>query len=507
MIPGAFPRSLARLSTAAIARIPRRAFASVPPTAAGSKASHRWKWAAYLVAGTGAVSAFVAYRTNPWDQQDPDPTKKTLVVLGTGWGAVSLLQRIDTSEYNTVVVSPRNFFLFTPLLPSVTTGSLESRSVITPVKYFTRFKPVGATFYEAEATDIDPASKTIEIVDTSEIKGTVTKTRIPYDYLVLAVGAESQTFGIPGVKEHGLFLKELSDARKIRTRLMDVIETAGFPGQPEEEINRLLHMVVVGGGPTGVEYAGELYDFVNAEIKKWYPEVASKVHVTLIEAMPHVLPMFSRDMIDYTEQSFKDMNIALLNNTAVKEVRERELIVADKEGNKTTIPYGLLCWATGNTMRPLIKGFVPKIKEQTNRRGLLVDDYLRLEGAKDIWALGDCTASRYAPTAQVAAQQGIYLARQLNDLALSERTGNDIAATTPSFTYSHRATLAYIGGERGVSDVELPIIGKMISVSGYQSYLFWRSAYLSNLFTMRNKVLVAFDWTKEKLFGRDISRE
>jgi NADH:ubiquinone reductase (non-electrogenic) len=142
------------------------------------------------------------------------------------------------------VVSPRNFFLFTPLLPSVTTGSLESRSVITPIKFFTRFKPFGINFVEAEATDIDPKSKTIEITDNGEMKGLVTKTRIPYDYLVVSVGAESQTFGIPGVKEHGVFLKEIGDAKKIRARIMDCIETAAFPGQPEDEVRRLLHFVV-----------------------------------------------------------------------------------------------------------------------------------------------------------------------------------------------------------------------------------------------------------------------
>ncbi|ORZ35087.1 pyridine nucleotide-disulfide oxidoreductase-domain-containing protein [Catenaria anguillulae PL171] len=456
----------------------------------GSGAWRKLKWTAVGLGTMGLVAGLVVYRTHPLEQQEPDPNKKTVVVLGTGWGAISFLRRLDTSEYQAIVVSPRNFFLFTPLLPSVTTGSLESRSIITPIKYFLRFKPFGAKFVEAEATDIDPKSKTVEIYDSGEIKGKVEKTRIPYDYLVVAVGAESQTFGIKGVREYGLFLKELWDAKKIRTRLMDCIETAAFPGQPEDEIKRLLHLVVVGGGPTGIEYAGELHDFIQDEVNKWYPEMTPKVQITLIEALPNVLPMFSRDMIEYTEKSFKDMKIDLLNNTAVKEVKERELVVADKEGNKRVLPYGMLV-----------------SRSKPNRRGIMVDDYLRVVGVKDIWALGDCTATKFAPTAQVASQEGAYLARQFNDMALTERTGKDILASCPPFTYKHRATLAYIGDERGVSDVEVPIIGKQMSFSGYQSYLFWRSAYLSNLFTLRNKTLVAFDWTKEKIFGRDISRE
>ncbi|KAL7752177.1 NADH:ubiquinone oxidoreductase [Sorochytrium milnesiophthora] len=492
--------------------------------------SRTLKVTAAATALAGTLGVLVVYKNNPRPQRDPDPTKKTLLVLGSGWGATSFLKRLDTSEYNTIVVSPRNYFLYTPLLPSVTTGSIESRSIITPVKYFLRFKPVGVTFVEAEATDIDPQSKTVEVVDNSEITGVVTKTRVPYDYLVICVGSESQTFGIKGVREHGLFLKETWDAKRIRTRLMDCTETAAFPGQPEDEIKRLLHMVVVGGGPTGVEYAGELHDFLVDEISKWYPAVAKDVRITLIEALPHVLASFSAKMIDYTEQSFKDMQIDVLNNTSVKEVRQKELVVQEKSGEMKTIPYGMLVWATGNVARPLVKDFLNKLPadKQPNKRGISVDDYLRVTGSEDIYAMGDCTATRYAPTAQVASQQGKFLARVFNDLAAAERTGKDIVHSNSPFTYKHRATLAYIGGDRGVGDLPLPnwvkrlmkddedIGGKsapvsahhgLLSLSGYQGYLFWRSAYLSNLYTLRNRTLVAFDWTKGALFGRDISRE
>lgn len=106
--------------------------------------------------------------------------------------------------------------------------------------------------YEATATSVDPISKTVSFSDESEIKGEVTSTVIKYDYLVYGVGAENNTFGIPGVKEHGCFLKELEDAEKIRRKLMDCVETASFKDQADHEVDRLLHMVVVGGGPTGV---------------------------------------------------------------------------------------------------------------------------------------------------------------------------------------------------------------------------------------------------------------
>ncbi|KAI9142181.1 hypothetical protein BKA69DRAFT_1109382 [Paraphysoderma sedebokerense] len=450
----------------------------------------------------GSVAFTISYRTNPPPQYTPDPSKKTLVVLGSGWGATSFISKLDTSEYNVVVVSPRNFFLYTPLLPSVTTGSVESRSIMTPIRYFTRFKPFAVNVVEAECTDIDIKTKTVEISDNSEITGEVSKTRIPYDYLVVSVGAENQTFGIKGVREHAHFLKEVWDAHKIRTRIMDCLETATFPHQPEKEIERLLHMVVVGGGPTGVEYAGELYDFLIDEIQKWYPEIAGKVKITLIEALPNVLPMFSKQMIEYTEQSFKEANITIMNNTAVKEVHAKQVVVEHKDGNRETLPYGLLVWATGNTARPLTRALMSKLPEQDVKRGIKVDDYLKVAGTNDVYAIGDCTATKFAPTAQVASQQGKYLAKLFNEIAIADRVGRDISYKP--FSYVHKATLAYIGDDKSVADIKFPFD---FSLAGFSSFLFWRSAYLSNLFTMRNKVLVAFDWMKQTLFGRDISRD
>lgn len=179
-------------------------------------------------------------QSNPVEQLDSDPSKPTLVVLGSGWGATSFLKTLDTDEFNVVVVSPRNYFLFTPLLPSVTVGTLEPRSIIQPTRYITRHKKRKVSVYEAEAKEVDPVKKTVtfegkliissrvsdrqkltRIADISDIKGKASTVTIPYDYLVYAVGCENQTFGIKGVPEYACFLKELSDADKIRTKLMD----------------------------------------------------------------------------------------------------------------------------------------------------------------------------------------------------------------------------------------------------------------------------------------------
>jgi NADH:ubiquinone reductase (non-electrogenic) len=194
---------------------------------------------------------------------------------------------------------------------------------------------------------------------------------------VYAVGAEVQTFNIPGVKEHACFMKEINDAEKMQRRMMDCIETAGFMGQSEEEINRLLHMVVVGGGPTGVEVSGEVHDFLEEDLKAWYPELASKLRISLVEALPSVLPMFSKQLIDYTESTFKESKIDILTKTMVKEVKPNSVVLQMPDKSIKEVPCGVVVWAAGNKGRPVTQNLMAKLPEaQTNKRGITVDGEL-----------------------------------------------------------------------------------------------------------------------------------
>ncbi|KAJ3135398.1 NADH:ubiquinone oxidoreductase [Physocladia obscura] len=425
-------------------------------------------------------------------------------------GSTSLLKDIDTENYNVVLISPRAYFLFTPLLPSSTVGTVELRSIMQPIRFITRFKSREVLFIEGSCTDIDPQKKLITVEDSSEIKGEVSKQQIKYDYLVVGVGAENATFNIPGVREFACFLKESWDARKIRSQLLDSLESAAFPGQPEEEIKRLLHMVVVGGGPTGIEYAAGLHDFLEEDVKIWYPEIAGKFRITLVEATPHVLPAFSKDLIAYTEKTFAENKVTILNNTAVKKVNQKDIVVLNKDKELESIPYGLLVWATGNTARPLVADLMKKLgpTAQAQRRGLTVDEHLIVAGSDNsIYALGDASATKWAPTGQVASRQGSYLAEHFRTLyELKKKATNSdskvLLSQVDPFVYNHRGSLAYVGGDKAIA--ELP---GNIHLSGAATYLFWKSAYLSNLFSLRNRILVGFDWVKCKMFGRDIGRE
>jgi len=213
----------------------------------------------------------------------------------------------------------------------------------------------------------------------------------------------------------------------------------------------------------------------------------------------------------------------------VKEVKEKSVVVQDPDGKRVEIPFGLLVWAGGNTHRPITKSLMAKLHgDQQNRRGLTVDDHLVLVGSNgSIFALGDCTATSYAPTAQVAAQQGHYLARMFAQIAARDRYQVEVvelgrtnapleeidaaikklnkASVLRPFHYTHQGSLAYIGSDRAIAD--LPFMNGNFSSGGVATFLFWRSAYISNLFSLRNRSLVLLDWFKVLLFGRDVSRD
>ncbi|KAJ6598480.1 pyridine nucleotide-disulfide oxidoreductase-domain-containing protein [Mycena vulgaris] len=529
----------------------QRSLSSVEPTAdlppPPPPKSSKWRTAVTvanrafwvsLLAGVGSFYYITKKDRNPGAQLPHDPEKKTIVVLGSGWGATSFLNTLDTTDYNVVVISPRNFFLFTPLLPSVAVGTLSPRSILQPTRYITRHKTRSVEVIEAEAQSVDPINKTVSFIDNSDIQGSVSSTTIPYDYLVYAVGAEVQTFGIPGVQENACFMKELHDAEKMQRRFLDCLESAAFPGQSEPEIERLLHMVVVGGGPTGVELSGELHDFLEEDLKAWYPELAGKIKITLVEALPSVLPMFSKRLIDYTMSTFKESKIDILTQTMVKEVKEKSVTLAMPDKSIVEMPCGMVVWAAGNKGRKITQDLMAKLPTaQTNRRGIAIDEYMQMAGTNGtIFAIGDCTASSHAPTAQVAQQQGSYLARAFAQTVKRDRLRAQVEELESSaamilhederkkvldeaegakrqlakfkirpFSYSHQGTLAYIGSDKAIAD--LPFLNGSFASGGFLTYYFWRSAYISTLFSLRNRTLVATDWLRTKVFGRDVSRE
>ncbi|KAG7879642.1 hypothetical protein KL938_003695 [Ogataea parapolymorpha] len=502
-----------------------------------------------LIAAALAETAYLTYsvykETNPGSQKpqsllkENGNKKKNIVILGSGWGAISFLHKLDTTQYNVTIVSPRNYFLFTPLLPSVPTSTVGSNSICDPVRTIARQTPGEVIYYEAAATDVDPVNQTVKIVhknmnfahgEAFVNKDDPIEKTLNYDYLIYAVGAKVNTFGIPGIPEYASFLKEAQDATAVRQKLFNAIEASRLLPEDSEERKRLLTFVVCGGGPTGVELAAEVKDYIDQDLLKFIPGIDKEMKVVLVEALPNVLNMFHPKLIEYTKEVFKTQHVDLRTNTMVKKVDARNVYASAKKPDGTTeevvIPYGTLVWAGGNAQRELTRSLADKITEQkTARRGLLVDEYMKLDGDDHIYALGDCTFTANAPTAQVAHQQGEFLADHFNKLAKIddleyltslekdeaskekhlkrlERYKNSIKP----FSYRHQGALAYVGSERAVADLTWGS-WSTVALGGNLTFFFWRTAYVSMILGVRSKLLVISDWIKVSMFGRDCSKD
>ncbi|HEY3251737.1 MAG TPA: FAD-dependent oxidoreductase [Ignavibacteria bacterium] len=403
---------------------------------------------------------------------------KKLIILGSGFGAFSCLKEIDTSLYDVSIVSPRNHFLFTPLLPSTTVGTIEFRSIIEPIRNIK-----GAHFYQSFCTDIDPENRKITCIDID----TNIVFKLEYDILIIAVGEVTNTFNIPGVEEYVYFLREIADARKIRIKVIDCFENASLPAISEEEKNNYLKFVVCGGGPTGVEFAAELHDFIEEDVTKKYPGLTNYIVVVLIEATDKLLSTFDEKLSKYTMKNFLSQKIKVMTKSFIVKVTSKEIFLNDG----SSMPYGLLVWATGNTATKLICN--AKLPKSKNNK-ILVDNYLKVTGNDNIYALGDCSIHQqhlFPVTAQVAQQQGRYLGKTLNKMAKNKKI--------KPFKFRDFGMLAYIGSHKALADTP------QYTGSGFATWLFWRSVYITKLVSLKNKILVLFDWFKTFIFGRDVS--
>ncbi|THV05715.1 FAD/NAD(P)-binding domain-containing protein [Dendrothele bispora CBS 962.96] len=447
--------------------------------------------------------------------------RERLVILGSGWGGYEVLRKIDKKRWNVTMVSPNNYFNFTPLLAGCATGTLEFRCAIEPVR---RFAP-RVNAYSAWCDSIDfknkvlhcmPATPPFPHASPSDTFNAINEDKeaqrpgdgpsftVRYDKLVIAVGAYSQTFNIPGVKEHAHFLKDVRDARAIRSRIYECFEQANQPVLSDIQRRNLLNFCVVGGGPTGVEFAAELHDLLHAEMARHYPNLARLSKITLYDVAPSILGMFDEGLVKYTENSLKREGISILTSHHVEKVEAGKLFVKEQG----EVPFGLLVWSTGLAPNPLINS-ITEFKKDRSQRSILTDAHLnvlKLDGTPnpDIWAIGDSATIEDAPlpaTAQVANQKAKYLGKKLNKIVKDQEHKEP-------FAFHNQGSLAYIGNWKAIYErPEGKEKGQPFSQEyGRVAWLLWRSAYFTMTLSVRNKILVPFYWFLTWIFGRDITR-
>ena len=407
-------------------------------------------------------------------------SRPRLVVVGCGFAGFSLLRSLPRGRFDATLISPRNYFLFTPLLPSAATGTVELRSIVEPARR--RLREVRVIEGRAESVDWEGRAVHGRAAVGEE------RFEIPFDHLVVAAGAEVATFGVPGIAEHAVPFASVEDAREVRRRILEQFARAAVPGTATEEIDAALCFVVCGGGPTGVEVAAEIDDLIGAELRRAFPELAGRARVVLVEAGPRLLASFDGALADYAARHFRREGIELRMDSPVRALAAGELELASGE----RLRCGLVVWAAGT--RPA--SFVRTLGVPLDERGRVVADAtFRVAARPGLWALGDCAAVGDPPlpaTAQVAQQQGAHLARVLAAV--------DRGRAPRPFRFRSFGMLAYIGHHEALAD--LP----GVKWSGRGAWLFWRSVYLTKLVSLANKAKVLFDWVKARLFGRDLAR-
>ncbi|KAI9492404.1 FAD/NAD-P-binding domain-containing protein [Zychaea mexicana] len=416
------------------------------------------------------------------------------------------MQELNKGRYNVTIISPRNHFVFTPLLASTSVGTIEFRCITEPVRSYSN----SISYYQAQCSNIDFEKQ--QVLCTSRIGESTfmllledgESFSLTYDALVIAVGSYCNTFDIPGVKEHAYFLKDVNDARRIRKRIIECFEEASRPGLDEKRKNDLLHFVIVGGGPTGIEFSAELYDFISDDAIRTYPEgLVSRARMTLYDVAPQILGSFDSHLSEYTHEKFKRKDIQIKTRRFVDQVEGDHLVIR----NEGKVPYGLLVWATGLMPNPLVETLSDRVALDAQNQRMITDGKLQVlkkvtnSMLQNVYALGDCAKienNDLPATAQVAMQKASYLAK-----GISTTTAKTTPAVT-NFIFKNRGMMAYIGSSEAL--VDMSSVHERAKQSGHLAWYLWRSAYFGMTVSTRNKLLIACHWFLTWCFGRDISR-
>jgi len=412
------------------------------------------------------------------------PTR--IVILGGGFAGMATARRLErllrTDEAEITVVSRENFTLFTPMLPEVGSGDLETRHVVTPV----RAQLKRSRFVLADVRRVDFEARTVEVEHT--ILGA--KQTLPYDHLVFALGSVTSTFNLPGIAENTIPYKTLEDADRLRNHVIAMLELADVTTDPAER-RRLLTFVFVGGGFTGVEATGEIADFFRSTLR-FYPSIRhDEVMIVLVEGGKKLLPDLQAGMGEYSAKSLTRRGIRVRTETLVSGADERGLQLKGGE----TIATATIVWSAGVKPSPA----AADLAIGTGRGGSIpVNADFSVPGHPGVWALGDCASipgpdgTPYPATAQHAIREGPALAENLV-AALRKRP-------TKPFRFTSLGMMASLGARRGVAG----LYGKFL-LTGFPAWVLWRTYYLARLPGVDRRLRVSFDWLLGLIFPRDIA--
>lgn len=396
---------------------------------------------------------------------------KKVIVVGGGFAGLNLAKKLTNNKhFEVTVVDINNYHFFPPLLYQVSTAFIEASNISYPFrKLFQGRKNI--RFHMGCLLEVFPENNTIK-TDTGELK---------YDYLVLAMGTETNFFGNQNIINNALPMKSIDDALRIRNHILLCLEKAVRAETLHQKV-KLANIVIAGGGPTGVEMSGMLAEMAVNVGKKDYPEATSKVgHIYLIDGGPSLLGPMSTKAQKEAYKVLKKLGVKIQLNTLVKDYVNEEVLLS----NGKKISTATVIWASGVIGREVVG--LPKEVIGRGRR-IIVDEINRVKDTNNIFAIGDqClqTTDKNYPEghpqlAQVAIQQGTLLAANLNRMETQK--------LTVPFSYSNKGSMAIISKYRAVVDLPKGFF------RGFFAWLVWLFIHILPLIGFGNKLKLAFNW-------------
>jgi NADH dehydrogenase len=418
--------------------------------------------------------------------------RRRVVILGGGFGGVSAARRFEqllpwTPWLDVTLVSQRNHLLFTPMLAEAAAGSVEAGNVGVPLRAAcprTRFR-------RAEVLGVDPDRRVVHLR-----RGDALET-LPYDHLVLALGAVPNFRDLPGVAANALTLVTLEDARRLRDHVLGRLEQADHEPDPAER-RRWLTFVVAGGGFAGTEAVASLFDLVHS-VLRYFPHVrASEPRFVLVHSRERILPELGDRLAGYAGGKLVARGIELRLGVTVAGADPGGVELSDGEW----VAARTLVWAAGTRPSPvsLVTGPQGAFRHAVPGGGAVpVDRTLRVRGSDDIWAVGDCARvpdlSRRGATCPPTAQHAVRQGRAVADNIVAAMSG---AAPQP-FRFRGLGFLVPLGRQSAAAEL------RGLRFSGLPAWLLWRGVYLWKLPGPQKRLRVLLDWTVELLFPRDIA--
>lgn len=402
-------------------------------------------------------------------------SKHKVVIIGGGFGGLYAAKHLRDKNIDVTLVDRRNHHLFQPLLYQVATGGLSPGDIASPLRAVFKGRDHFHVI-QGEVVDIMPDRKEIRLRDRA----------LPYDTLILATGMVNHYFGNDHWRPHATGLKSLEDALEMRRRILNAFEQAELEPDPKKR-GAWLNFVIVGAGPTGVELAGALAELANNTMRGDFSNInPADARIILVEGMDRVLGAMSPKNSASAQKSLEELGVEIRLKTMVQDIEEGRILVKTDD-TVSEIETKTVLWGAGVKASPLGQVLEEKVGAERNRGGkVIVDRFLRVPSAQDIYVIGDLAAGvddsgKPLPgMAPVAMQQGRYVARQIRGSLRGKKSG--------PFHYLDKGSLAVIGRNAAVADI------RKLKLSGFFAWVIWAFVHIMYLVEFDNRIVVGFQW-------------